>query len=136
MAELQRLKRDLKEQLRIIEDARAKIDEIALDVNRLMQPDVLPVNTIVKLKRDWNTDQDREKRPGWRGFLHFMNPTNFATIKEVSVYKQKISYLLSFQDQWSTDVGHDGKHYRLDGLFHFRRDEFEVIFRGDIKDNL
>lgn len=136
MTELQRLKSDLKKQLKIIEDAKEKIDEIALDVNRLMQPDVLPIGTIIKLKRDWNTDQDREKLPGWRGFLHFMNPTNFATIKEVSVYKQKISYFVSFLDQWSTDVGYDGKHYRLDGLFHFKRDDFEVIFRGDIKDNL
>ena len=65
-----------------------------------------------------------------------MNPTNFATIKEVSVCKQKIGYLVSFQDQWSTDAGCDGKHYRLNGLFHFKRDDFEVIFRGDIKDNL
>lgn len=119
MGTAKQLLHELEQELQKLQDIKKNINRICMDVNRLEQPDVWPEGTRVRLKRSWNTDEDRRTSPGWRAFLHFMHPGNAATIKEVSVYEGKITYYVTFDNQ-TCYYELDGKPYKTKGMFGFK----------------
>lgn len=127
MATAKDLLSELNKQLKTVEDARKKIDSIALDVERLSQPDVLKVGDRVRLKDDWSAKPNIGS--GWKSFVHFMHPSNTATIIEVSVYEQRISYNIRFDDQGVLYVSYDKKlnGYIDRGVFNFKQNEVEKL---------
>lgn len=127
MATAKELLSELNKQLKIVEDARKKIDSIALDVERLSQPDVLKVGDRVRLREDWSAKP--KIGSGWKSFVHFMHPSNTATIIEVRVYEQRISYNIRFDDQGVLYESYDKKlnGYVEQGVFNFKQNEVEKL---------
>ena len=125
MGTAKQLLQELEQELQKLQDIKKNIDRICMDVNRLEQPDVWPEGTRVRLKRNWDTDEDRRKSPGWRGFLHFMQPGNTATIKEVSVYEGKITYLVTFDNQICY-YELDKEPYKAKGMFAFKPEDLQL----------
>lgn len=119
MGTAKQLLHELEQELQKLQDVKKNINRICMDVNRLEQPDVWSVGTRVRLKRSWNTDEDRRTSPGWRAYLHFMYPANTATVKEVSVYEGKVTYLVTFDNQICYYTSGSGS-YTADGLFAFK----------------
>lgn len=119
MGTAKQLLHELEQELQKLQDIKKNINRICMDVNRLEQPDVWPVGTRVRLKRSWNTDEDRRTSPGWRGFLHFMYPANTATVKEVSTYDGIITYCIKFDNQKCYYTSGSGS-YIANGTFAFK----------------
>ena len=127
MATAKELLSELNKQLKIVEEARKKIDSIALDVERLSQPDVLKVGDRVRLREDWSAKP--KIGSGWKSFVHFMHPSNTATIIEVRVYEQRISYNIRFDDQGVLYSFHNKelKGYVEHGVFNFKQNDVEKL---------
>lgn len=121
MATEEKLKFYIEEQQRTIEKAKQAIKEYQQDLNRLKQPDVLCVGDRVRLKRSYDTEEDRKVSTGWAAYLHFMNPNNPATVKTVECYHGKIGYCLKFDDQtcYYTHPSFEKPTYEADGVFYF-----------------
>ena len=118
----------IEEEKRKIEKANQRIVEYQSDIERLKGSDVLCVGDRVRLKRSYNTTADLEQRPGWSSCLHFMIPSNPATIKTVECYKGKIGYTLEFDDQTCYYTHPSEKPtYRADGVFYFPASAIEPI---------
>lgn len=127
MATAEELLSELNRQLKIAEKAKNKIDAIALDVERLSQPDVLKVGDRVQLKENWSVKHDIGS--GWRSFVHFMHPENHATIIQVSVYEQRISYNIRFDDQGVPYSLYDKerKGYLDTSVFNFKQNDVRKL---------
>lgn len=118
----------IEEEKRKIEKANQKIAEYQSDIERLKESDVLCVGDRVRLKRSYDTEADRAVSTGWHAYLHFMNPSNPATIKTVECYKGKIGYSLEFDDQTCYYTHPSEKPtYRADGVFYFPASAIEPI---------
>ena len=125
MGTAKQLLNELNQELQKLQDIKKNINRICIDVNRLEQPDVWPEGTRVRLKRSWNTDEDRRKSPDWRAFLHFMYPDNTATIVETSVYEGKITYYVKFDNQKCYYTSGSGS-YIADGIFGFKANDLTL----------
>lgn len=100
MSTAKELLRDAERCLERIVVARKDLYTIDKQMKRLCESDVLPEGTRVRLKRNWNTPEDRKRSPGWASSLHFMHPENPATIIEVRVTSTlRILYTVKFDDQ-------------------------------------
>lgn len=125
MGTAKELLNELNQELQKLQDIKKKINRICMDINRLEQPDVWHEGTRVRLKRNWDTDEDRKRAPGWSGFLHFMRPCNVATIKEVSAYEGKLRYYVTFDNQtcyYTSDRG----SYEAKGIFGFKPEDLQL----------
>lgn len=126
MSTAKELLRDAERCLERIEAARKDLCTIESQVDRLLKPDVLPEGTRVRLKRNWNTPEDRKRSPGWASSLHFMHPGNPATIIEVRVASDlRILYIVKFDDQ--TCYLNNGDAYNSEYCYTFSQKSVEKI---------
>ena len=125
MATAEELLSELEQELKKLQNLQKNINRICMDVERLQQPDVWSAGTRVRLKRSWNTDEDRKRSPGWSAFLHFMRPCNVATIKEVSAYEGKLRYYVQFDNQ-TCYCTLDGESYKTKGTFIFKPEDLQL----------
>ena len=123
MPTAKQLLNELNQELQKLQDIKEKINRICMDVERLQQLDVWAIGTRVRLKRSWNTDEDRKQSPGWSAYLHFMHPYNVATIKEVSAYDGKLRYYVQFNNQICYC---GGEFYEADGIFVFKPEDLQL----------
>lgn len=106
-----------------------KIKEIDKHLD-ILEGSVLKVGQRVRLKRDWNTVENQAKLSGWKVYLHFMNPSNIATIREVEVDScGRLAYTITFdnQDCRFSNYTESPFGYRTDSLFYFRESELEAV---------
>lgn len=125
MATAEELLSELEQELKKLQNVKKNINRICMDVERLQQPDVWPEGTRVRLKRNWDTNEDRKRSPGWSAFLHFMRPCNAATIKKVSAYEGKLRYYVEFDDQ-TCYYTLDREPYEAKGMFGFKPEDLQL----------
>lgn len=123
MATAEELLSELEQELKKLQNVKKNINRICMDVERLQQPDVWAIGTRVRLKRSWDTDEDRKQSPGWSAYLHFMHPYNVATIIEVSAYEGKLRYYVQFDNQ---TCYFDKEFYEADGTFVFKPEDLQL----------
>lgn len=125
MATAEELLSELEQELKKLQNVKKNINRICMDVERLQEPDVWSEGTRVRLKRNWDTNEDRKRSPGWSAFLHFMRPCNAATIKKVSAYEGKLRYYVEFDDQ-TCYYTLDREPYEAKGMFGFKPKDLQL----------
>lgn len=123
MANLKQIQNDIEQKHKLIEELKADIAELAKDRHILEhQQHKFRVGDKVELTKNLDTPERHKDSPGWSHALHFMHPGNIATIVDIQCYKQKVTYVVQFEDQKCYYTHSDGS-YIDDHVWCFKEDE-------------
>lgn len=124
---LQKLQNEIEQKQKAIEKLEAEIAELARDRHILEHKQYkFSIGDRVELTQNWDTHERHKKSPGWSYALHFMHPGNIATIIDVECYKQKVTYIVRFDDQ-KCYYTHSDDFYIDDHVWSFKEEDLKSV---------